>query len=34
MSEDKRDILVVDNQQCPVCAKNEATFFILDEENG
>lgn len=26
MAEDSRDILVVENQQCPICGKNKATF--------
>ena len=33
MSQDDRDILVVDNQQCPVCAKNKATFTEYEIED-
>ena len=33
MSEDNRDILVVENQQCPVCAANKATFSEYEIED-
>lgn len=33
MSEDSKDILLVENQQCPVCAKNKATFSEYEIED-
>lgn len=33
MAEDSRDILLVENQQCPVCAKDKATFSEYEIED-
>lgn len=33
MVEDNRDILIVENQQCPVCAKEKATFSEYEIED-
>ncbi len=33
MSESDRDMLIVDNQQCPVCAKESATFTEFEIED-
>ena len=33
MGQDNRDIMVIDNQQCPVCGKNKATFSEYEVED-
>jgi zinc finger protein len=33
MSEESNDIFVIDNQQCPVCSKNKATFSEYEIED-
>jgi zinc finger protein len=33
MSDSERDMLIVDNQQCPVCAKESATFTEFEIED-